>query len=130
MWLNQDWATILFGIGVNYREMEYVSADNGFAFAVLLKTGLFGASLFLAGIWVTCYKPLTIIKKTKNRLITNWSRMCVLFSINSVLFLISTIHYYQAVVNVGVYPLFALCISLSIYCHHKSREIIISNDGR
>jgi hypothetical protein len=115
LWLNQDWGNILFGIGVKYRGMEFVSADNGFVFAVLLKTGLFGASLLLAGIWVACYKPLTIIKKTNNRLITNWSRMCVLFSINSILFLTSTIHYNQALDNAGVYPLFALLIALSIY---------------
>jgi len=125
VWLSLDWVIMLLGTGVNYNELitAYVSADNAFTYAVLMKTGLFGASLFLAGIWVACYKPLTIIKKTKNRIIHNWSRLSVLFSIYSVLFLVSTVHYYQAIENPGVYPLFSLIISLSIYCKHKWIQI-------
>jgi hypothetical protein len=130
LWLWQDWDNFLFGLGVKHIELDiFTGSDNGFLFSVLLKCGLFGTILLLVGIWVACYKPLKIIVKTKNGLINNWSRLSVIFSIYSVLFLSSTIHYYQALENPGVYPLFAISISLSIYCNQKWRQTSISSDG-
>ena len=124
LWLSQDWVSIIFGLGVQYIEIDtYISADNGFVFAVLLKSGLFAAVLLLAGLWSACYKPLITIKKTNIRLVHNWSRLGVIFSINAILFLVSTVHYNQALDNAGVYPLFALTIALSIYSVDERNRI-------
>jgi hypothetical protein len=122
-WSTLDGWNMIFGLGNKYAEhFNYLAADNGFAFAVLLRTGVLGALLLLAGIFVACFKPIFSARKLKKWQFNTWYRLAVIFSVNSVLFLFSTIHYYQAIDNPGVYGMFALTLALSFYCFRRANS--------
>jgi len=120
-WSTLDGWNMIFGLGKNTPEhFINLSGDNGFAFRVLLNTGVLGALLLLTGIYVACFKPIISARKLKKWQFNTWYRLAVIFSVNSLLFLFSTIHYYHAIANPGAYGMFALTLALSFYCFRRA----------
>jgi hypothetical protein len=123
-WLNLDWFTKLVGVGINYNDYTvHLSGDNGFGIAILYKSGLLGALFVISGLLAACYKPLLSVRRSTRGRVSLWSHLGVMFSINSFLFLFSTMHYFQAFDNAATYPIFALVIALSIYCYKMDGKL-------
>ena len=127
-WYAAELPDKLFGVGVPFflRNDIYISGDFGFATDVLLKVGLIWSIIFLFVMLHVCYSCIKIAKMNlKNYPIT--STILHTNSVIIILWLVSMIHYNQAMQNPACMMLFSLNLAISVFFKKKLSSYTVFN---
>ena len=124
-----DLINLLIGIGGPTFLSEYsnVTGDFGFGTDVLLKSGLVWSIIFVLYLCFNCLPRIKPVARFDSR-----KTLSVIGSTNaliSLLWLVSTVHYNQALSNVGGIALFAMHLSVVFYCRAQEKyQVQFSNN--